>query len=82
MGEIGPDRCHVPEEYGCANTSYVAYGLVAREIERGRSGYRSMELGAVPPLVMVIRSMPWRREPAQEIPAQARHRRMGRLLRV
>src|SRR5262249_47956221 len=32
----------LPEEYGCANASYVAYGLVAREIERVDSGYRSM----------------------------------------
>lgn len=28
--------------YGCAGTSYVAYGLIAREIERVDSGYRSV----------------------------------------
>ena len=27
--------------YGCAGTSYVAYGLIAREVERVDSGYRS-----------------------------------------
>lgn len=31
----------IPEKYGCAGSSYVAYGLVAREIERVDSGYRS-----------------------------------------
>lgn len=28
--------------YGCAGTSYVAYGLIAREVERVDSGYRSV----------------------------------------
>ncbi len=32
----------LPAEYGCAGASYVAYGLVAREVERVDSGYRSM----------------------------------------
>lgn len=30
-----------PTGYGCAGTSYVAYGLIAREVERVDSGYRS-----------------------------------------
>src|SRR6266478_589814 len=34
MGELGVIGITLPEEYGCANASYVAYGLVAREIER------------------------------------------------
>jgi glutaryl-CoA dehydrogenase len=42
MGELGLIGVTLPEEYGCANSSYVAYGLVAREIERVDSGYRSM----------------------------------------
>src|SRR5450755_4879710 len=42
MGELGLIGISLPEEYGCANASYVAYGLVAREIERVDSGYRSM----------------------------------------
>src|ERR1700751_5875268 len=42
MGELGLIGIPLPEEYGCANASYVAYGLVAREIERVDSGYRSM----------------------------------------
>ncbi|WP_284178101.1 acyl-CoA dehydrogenase [Rhabdaerophilum sp. SD176] len=42
MGEQGLLGVTLPEEYGCANASYVAYGLVAREVERVDSGYRSM----------------------------------------
>ncbi len=42
MGEQGLLGVTVPEEYGGAGASYVAYGLVAREIERVDSGYRSM----------------------------------------
>ncbi|MEI2384685.1 acyl-CoA dehydrogenase [Breoghania sp. JC706] len=42
MGELGLLGVTLPEEYGCANASYVAYGLVAREVERVDSGYRSM----------------------------------------
>jgi glutaryl-CoA dehydrogenase len=42
MGENGLLGITLPETYGCANASYVSYGLVAREIERVDSGYRSM----------------------------------------
>jgi glutaryl-CoA dehydrogenase len=42
MGEAGMLGVTVPAEYGGAGASYVAYGLVAREIERVDSGYRSM----------------------------------------
>ncbi|GAA0274798.1 acyl-CoA dehydrogenase [Alteraurantiacibacter aestuarii] len=42
MGEAGLLGVTVPDEYGGAGASYVAYGLVAREIERVDSGYRSM----------------------------------------
>ncbi len=42
MGQQGLLGVTVPEEYGGAGASYVAYGLVAREIERVDSGYRSM----------------------------------------
>ncbi|MBK1624307.1 acyl-CoA dehydrogenase [Afifella marina] len=42
MGELGLLGITIPEEYGCADASYVAYGLVAREVERVDSGYRSM----------------------------------------
>ena len=42
MGEMGLLGPTVPEEYGGIGASYVAYGLIAREIERVDSGYRSM----------------------------------------
>jgi len=41
MGEMGFLGPTIPEEYGGAGLSYVCYGLVAREIERVDSGYRS-----------------------------------------
>ncbi len=41
MGALGLLGCTLPEEYGCAGLNYVCYGLVAREVERVDSGYRS-----------------------------------------
>ena len=42
MGALGLLGVTIPEIYGGAEASYVAYGLVAREVERVDSGYRSM----------------------------------------
>ncbi|WGW05854.1 acyl-CoA dehydrogenase [Tropicibacter oceani] len=42
MGEMGLLGITVPEQYGGLGAGYVSYGLVAREIERVDSGYRSM----------------------------------------
>ena len=42
MGEMGLLGVTIPEEYGGLGASYVTYGLVAREVERVDSGYRSM----------------------------------------
>ncbi|BBF80854.1 acyl-CoA dehydrogenase [Asticcacaulis excentricus] len=42
MGERGLLGATLPETYGGAGASYVAYGLIAREVERVDSGYRSM----------------------------------------
>ena len=42
MGELGLLGPTVPEAYGGVGASYVAYGLIAREIEKVDSGYRSM----------------------------------------
>ena len=41
MGKLGLLGPTIPEEYGGADLGYVAYGLIAREIERVDSGYRS-----------------------------------------
>ena len=41
LGELGLLGCTIPEKYGCAGVNHVVYGLVAREVERVDSGYRS-----------------------------------------
>ena len=41
MGKLGLIGSTIPEEYGGAGLGYVAYGLIARELERVDSGYRS-----------------------------------------
>ena len=42
MGQTGLLGATIPEEYGGVGAGYVAYGLIARELERVDSGYRSM----------------------------------------
>ena len=42
MGEMGLLGVTIPEEYGAAGLNHVSYGLIAREVERVDSGYRSM----------------------------------------
>ncbi|MCH2329161.1 MAG: acyl-CoA dehydrogenase family protein, partial [Rhodobacterales bacterium] len=42
MGKMGLLGITIPEEYGGLGANYVSYGLVAQEIERIESGYRSM----------------------------------------
>ncbi len=42
MGQMGLLGATIPEEYGGLGAGYVAYGLIAREVERVDSGYRSM----------------------------------------
>jgi glutaryl-CoA dehydrogenase len=42
MGELGLLGPTIPEQYGGAGLDYVSYGLIAREVERVDSGYRSM----------------------------------------
>jgi glutaryl-CoA dehydrogenase len=41
LGELGLLGSTIPEAYGCAGVNYVSYGLIAREVERVDSGYRS-----------------------------------------
>ncbi len=52
MGELGLLGATIPAEYGGAGLNYVCYGLVAREVERVDSGYRSM-MSVQSSLVMV-----------------------------
>src|SRR6204780_1746533 len=42
MGELGLIGSTIPQEYGGAGVGYVSYGLIAREIERADSGFRSL----------------------------------------
>ncbi|MGD9804885.1 MAG: acyl-CoA dehydrogenase [Hyphomicrobiaceae bacterium] len=42
MGALGLLGVTIPDKYGCAGANYVSYGLIAREVERVDSGYRSM----------------------------------------
>lgn len=41
MGELGMLGATLPEQYGCAGVNHVSYGLIAKEIERVDSSYRS-----------------------------------------
>ena len=41
FGALGMLGCTIPETYGCAGMNHVCYGLIAREVERVDSGYRS-----------------------------------------
>jgi len=52
MGELGLLGPTIPAEYGGAGLNYVSYGLIAREVERVDSGYRSM-MSVQSSLVMV-----------------------------
>ena len=52
MGELGLLGATIPEEYGGSGLNYVCYGLIAREVERVDSGYRSM-MSVQSSLVMV-----------------------------
>ena len=52
MGEVGLLGATIPEIYGGSGLNYVSYGLIAREVERVDSGYRSM-MSVQSSLVMV-----------------------------
>lgn len=77
MGELGLLGPTLPEEYGGADASYVAYGLIAREIERVDSGYRSM-MSVQSSLVMYPIHIFGTQEQRQEyLPKLARGRLVG-----
>jgi len=78
MGEMGLLGVTVPEEYGGLGASYVTYGLVAREIERVDSGYRSM-MSVQSSLVMYPDICLWLRRTASEIFTQIGQWRINRL---
>ncbi len=79
MGELGLLGPTIAPEYGGAGLGYVAYGLIAREVERVDSGYRSM-MSVQSSLVMVPIDAFGTRGAEAEISAKACDRRMDRLL--
>ena len=81
MGALGLLGLTLPADYGCAGASYVSYGLVAREVERVDSGYRSM-MSVQSSLVMYPIWAYGDESQRQEISAEARDGRMDRLLRA
>ena len=80
MGALGMLGATIPREYGGAGLNYVAYGLIAREMERVDSGFRSM-MSVQSSLVMYADLRLWQRGAAPQISAETRNRRAHRLLR-
>jgi len=77
MGELGLLGCTLPERYGGGGLNYVAYGLLAREIERVDSGYRSM-LSVQSSLVMLpIFQFGTETQRQKYLPALARGEKIG-----
>ena len=77
MGGIGLLGLTIPAEYGGAGLNYVCYGLVAREIERVDSGYRSM-MSVQSSLVMYpIHAYGSEAQRAKYLPALARGEKIG-----
>ena len=71
MGALGLLGSTIPEEYGGAGLGYVAYGLIAREIERVDSGFRSA-MSVQSSLGHASDPCLWQRGAAAQISAQAR----------
>ncbi len=79
-GRARPARPDHPRGVRRAGGSYVCYGLIAREVERVDSGYRSM-MSVQSSLVMYPIYAFGTEAQQRKVPAQARHRRVDRLLR-
>jgi glutaryl-CoA dehydrogenase len=80
MGEMGLLGVTIPEEYGGLGAGYVTYGLVAREIERVDSGYRSM-MSVQSSLVMYPIHAYGSEAAETQVSSEACDRRVHRLLR-
>ena len=81
MGELGLLGSTIPAEYGGAGVNYVSYGLIAREVERVDSGYRSFLLGPV--FARHVSDLRLRLgSSTQFLLAGSRERRVDRLFRV
>ena len=78
MGELGMLGSTI-DGYDCAGLNYVSYGLIAREVERVDSGYRSV-MSVQSSLVMFPIHAYGTEEQRQKYLPQTRHRRTDRLL--
>ena len=77
MGQLGLLGATIPQEYGGAGLNYVSYGLIAREIERVDSGFRSM-MSVQSSLVMVpIHQFGSEAQRRQYLPGLARGESIG-----
>ena len=77
MGELGLLGATLPPAYGCAGLNYVSYGLIAREIERVDSGFRSL-LSVQSSLVMLpIHAFGTEEQKQRYLPALARGELIG-----
>jgi len=77
MGELGLLGATIPEEFGGGGLNYVSYGLIAREIERVDSGYRSM-MSVQSSLVMLpIHQFGTLEQKRRYLPALARGQSIG-----
>src|SRR6202790_800935 len=77
MGDLGLLGATIPEEYGGAGLNCVCYGLVAREVERVDSGYRSM-MSVQSSLVMLpIDRFGTQMQKSKYLPALARGESIG-----
>jgi glutaryl-CoA dehydrogenase len=77
MGEAGLLGVTIPAEHGGAGAGYVAYGLVAREIERVDSGYRSMASVQSSLVMYPIHAYGSEEQTAKYLPALARGELIG-----
>jgi glutaryl-CoA dehydrogenase len=77
MGEAGLLGVTIPEDFGGAGAGYVAYGLVAREIERVDSGYRSMASVQSSLVMYPIHAYGSDEQKAKYLPGLARGRLIG-----
>jgi glutaryl-CoA dehydrogenase len=77
MGDLGLLGATIPEEFGGGGLNYVSYGLIAREIERVDSGYRSM-MSVQSSLVMLpIYAFGTEEQKHRYLPAMARGESIG-----
>ncbi len=77
MGELGLLGATIPEEFGGGGLNYVSYGLIAREVERVDSGYRSM-MSVQSSLVMLpIERFGTQTQKLKYLPALARGETIG-----